>query len=49
MAQTLYGKLLHARERRLVLLSEGTHFMPIEKHRLRLIREVQNFLEDSAE
>jgi len=49
MAQTLYGKLVNARERRLVLLSEGTHFMPIEKHRMRLIREVQNFLDDPAE
>jgi len=36
----------HARERRLVLMSEGTHFMPIEKHRMRLIREVQNFVDD---
>ncbi len=49
MAQTLYTRLVNARERRLVLMSEGTHFMLIEKHRLRLIREVQNFLEDSAE
>jgi pimeloyl-ACP methyl ester carboxylesterase len=49
MAQTLYTKLTNARERRLVILSEGTHFMPIEKHRMRLIREVQNFLGDPAE
>lgn len=49
MAQTLYGKLVNARERRLVLFSEGTHFMPIEKHRQRLIREVQNFLGDPFE
>jgi len=48
MAQALYTKLVNARERRYVLMSEGTHFMPIEKHRLRLVREVQNFLEDPA-
>ena len=46
MAQTLYSQLVNARERRLVLLSEATHFMPIEKHRLRLIREVLNFLNE---
>jgi pimeloyl-ACP methyl ester carboxylesterase len=49
MAQQLYGKLVNAKERRLVLLSEGTHFMAIEKHRLRLMREVQNFLDESSE
>lgn len=46
MALGLYGKLEAARERRLVLMSEGTHFMAIEKHRLRLLREVQNFLDE---
>jgi len=46
MAFGLYLKLTGARERRLVLLSEGTHFMSIEKHRLRLMREVQNFLDE---
>jgi len=46
MAQTLYGQLVNASERRLVLLSEATHFMPIEKHRMRLIREVANFLQE---
>ena len=47
MAQTLYGQLSNAAERRLVLLSEGTHFMAVEKHRVRLMREVQNFLDES--
>lgn len=47
MAQGLYGKLVNARERRLILLSEGGHFMLIEKHRMRLIREVQNFLDET--
>ena len=46
MAQTLYGRLTQAAERRLVLLSEGTHFLAVEKHRFRLIREVQNFLDE---
>ena len=47
MAQGLYERLVNARERRLVLLSEGTHFLVIEKHRMRLLREVQNFLDES--
>jgi pimeloyl-ACP methyl ester carboxylesterase len=47
MAFNLYARLTGARERRLVLLSEGTHFMAIEKHRLRLMREVQNFLDET--
>jgi pimeloyl-ACP methyl ester carboxylesterase len=45
MAQGLYEKLNHAAERRLVRFSEATHFMIIEKHRLRLLLEVQNFLD----
>jgi pimeloyl-ACP methyl ester carboxylesterase len=44
MAQGLYEQLTNASERRLVRLSEATHFMIIEKHRLRLFREVQNFI-----
>jgi len=47
MAQTLYGRLTGAAERRLVLLSEGTHFLAVEKHRFRLMREVQNFLDEN--
>ena len=46
MALGLNSALVNARERRLVLMSEGTHFMAIEKHRMRLIREVQNFLDE---
>jgi pimeloyl-ACP methyl ester carboxylesterase len=49
MAETLYTKLVNARERRLVLMSEGTHFMLIEKHRLRLVHEVLNFLQEPVE
>ena len=46
MALGLSSALVNARERRLVLMSEGTHFIVIEKHRMRLIREVQNFLDE---
>ena len=46
MAQALFPRLTNARERRLILLSEATHFLVIEKHRERLMREVQNFLDE---
>jgi pimeloyl-ACP methyl ester carboxylesterase len=48
-AQELFKQLTHARHRRLVLLSEGSHFMAIEKHRLQLVREVQGFIEQPAD
>jgi len=35
--------------RRLVVLSEGSQLMIIEKNRLRLLREVQNFLDEPLE
>ncbi len=44
MAQALYAQLTHASERRLIEFSEATHFMIIEKHRDRVLHEVQNFL-----
>jgi pimeloyl-ACP methyl ester carboxylesterase len=46
MAQALYPLLTGARERRLIQFSEATHFLVIEKHRERLVREVQNFLHE---
>jgi len=46
MAQALFARLANARERRLIQFSEATHFMIIEKHRARLVREVQNFLHE---
>jgi len=46
MAQELFKRLTAAGERRLVLLSEGSHLMSVEKNRMHLIREVQNFLEE---
>lgn len=48
MAQELFKRLTAAKDRRLVMLSEGSHFMHNEKNRMRLIREVQHFLEEPA-
>jgi pimeloyl-ACP methyl ester carboxylesterase len=45
-AQELFRQLTHAQQRRLIVLSDGTHSMAIEKNRLRLMREVQNFLDE---
>jgi len=46
MALALYGQLANAAQRRVVLLSEGTHFIALEKNRTHLIHEVQGFLEE---
>jgi hypothetical protein len=46
MAHGLFTQLTNARERRLIQFSEATHFLIIEKHRMRLIGEVQNFLDE---
>jgi pimeloyl-ACP methyl ester carboxylesterase len=46
MALALYPKLVNAADRRLVLMSEATHFMALEKHRARLFRTVEDFLEE---
>ena len=45
----LFKRLIHAKERRVMVLSEGSHSMGVEKNRMHLIREVQNFLEEPAE
>jgi len=39
-------RLTGARERRVVVLSAGSHSMGVEKNRLHLIREVQSFLDE---
>lgn len=39
-------RLTNARDRRLVLMSEATHFMALEKHRARLFRAVRQFIEE---
>ena len=48
-AQELFNKLTGARDRRLLLLSEGSHQMALEKNRMHLIRAVQSFLEEPVE
>lgn len=45
----LFKRLTGAKERRVMVLSEGSHSMGVEKNRMHLIREVQNFLEEPAE
>jgi Dipeptidyl aminopeptidases/acylaminoacyl-peptidases len=45
----LFKRLTNAKERRVTVLSEGSHAMGVEKNRLHLIREVQNFLEEPDE
>jgi len=47
--QALFKRLVNARERRVVVLSEGSHSMGVEKNRMHLIREIQGFLEEPAE
>jgi esterase/lipase len=49
MAQTLFPLLVHAPDKRLVLLAEGTHTMMLEKNRQALFRAVQAFLDEGAE
>jgi pimeloyl-ACP methyl ester carboxylesterase len=47
-AQQLFKELKNARDSRVIVLSEGSHAMALEKNRLRLFREVQHFLEEPA-
>jgi hypothetical protein len=49
MAQEIFRRLTAAKHRRMVVLSEGSHFMFTEKNRMHLIREVQHFLEEPAQ
>jgi len=46
---SLFKRLTGAKERRVTVLSEGSHAMGVEKNRMRLIHEVQNFLEAPAQ
>jgi pimeloyl-ACP methyl ester carboxylesterase len=46
MAIALYPRLTGAADRRLVLMSEATHFMALETHRARLFRAVQEFIQE---
>jgi len=47
MALELFKKLTNAAQRRVVILSEGTHFIALEKNRMHLIHEVQGFLDEA--
>ena len=47
MAQALFPLLVNAKWRRLTLLSDGTHGILLEKHRMLLFRSVQQFLEEA--
>jgi pimeloyl-ACP methyl ester carboxylesterase len=49
MAEEIFRRLSAAKQRRFVLLSEGSHFMLIETNRMHLIREVQSFLEEPSQ
>jgi pimeloyl-ACP methyl ester carboxylesterase len=46
MAQTLFPLLTNAKWKRLVMLSEGSHTILMEKNRMLLLRTVQQFLEE---
>ena len=46
MARELFARLTGATDRRLILMAEATQFLVIEKHRQRVMREVQNFLDE---
>ena len=46
MALGLFKELRNARPRRVMILSEGTHFMLLERNHMALFREVQGFLEE---
>ena len=48
MASELFARLVNAPQKRLVLLSAGTHCMGIQKNRMQLIRAVQTFLDEPA-
>lgn len=45
-AQGLFKHLTGSKDRRLLILSEGSHQMALEKNRMHLIRAVQGFLEE---
>lgn len=48
MAQNLFPKLVNARHKRYIEIGEGTHTILLEKNRLQLFREVQQFLDEAA-
>ena len=48
-AQELFKHLTGSKDRRLLILAEGSHQMALERNRLHLIRAVQGFLEEPPE
>lgn len=46
MAQEVFAKLVNAPYKRHVVLGEGTHTVALEKNRMHLINQVQNFLDE---
>lgn len=48
MATEVFARMTNAPYRRLVLLSHGTHAIALEKNRMHLITQVQQFLEEPA-
>jgi len=48
MARALFPLLVHAPEKRYVMIGEGTHTIMMEKNRMELFREVQAFLDEGA-
>jgi pimeloyl-ACP methyl ester carboxylesterase len=48
MALGLFKELRNARPRRVMILSEGTHFISLERNHMSLFREVQGFLEEPS-
>ena len=49
MAPEIFLQLTGVKDRRFVVLSEGSHLMFVEKNRMHLIREVQHFLEEPTQ
>lgn len=48
MPQALFPKLVNAPYKRYIEFSEGTHYLMLEKNRMRVFREVQHFLDEDA-
>ncbi len=46
MAQEVYAKLVNAPDRRLVMFTDGTHAIALERNRMKLINAVQAFIEE---
>jgi pimeloyl-ACP methyl ester carboxylesterase len=46
MAQEVFAKLVNTPNKRYVVIGEGTHAVVVEKNRLHLINQVQNFLDE---